>query len=69
MKWLFIASIGFSVGKRLSGVNIFYIGEKFPNFLGSGEEFEEIQFCSCFRELAWRMENYLEGNFSEYKEE
>ena len=61
MKWLFIASIGFSVGKRLSGVNIFYIGEKFPNFLGSGEEFEEIQFCSCFRDL--------EGNFSEYKEE
>ena len=24
------------------------IGEKFPNFLGSGEEFDDIQFNACF---------------------
>ena len=74
MKWLFIASIGFSVGKRLSGVNIFQnfpriIGEKFLNFLGSWEEFDEIQFCACFFNLGWRSVNYLAGNFAECKEE
>ena len=57
-----------------AGVNIFQnlprvIGEKFPNFLGSGEEFDEIQFHACFCDLGWRSVNYLEGNFSECKEE
>ena len=35
-----------------AGVNIFknsprILGEKFPNFLGSGEEFNEIQLSAC----------------------
>ena len=45
------------------------IGEKFPNFLGSGEEFDEIQFNACCCDLGWRSVNSLEGNFSECKEE
>ena len=45
------------------------IGEKFPNFLGSGEEFAEIQFNASCCDLGWRSVNYLEGNFSECMEE
>ena len=43
------------------------IGEKFPNFLGSGEEFDEIQFQAYCRDLGLGSVNYLEGNFSEYE--
>ena len=47
------------------GVNIFQnsprkIGEKFPNFLGSGEEFDEIQFQACCHNLELGSDNYLE---------
>ena len=57
-----------------AGVNIFQnsprnIGEKFPNFLGYGEEFDEIQFHARCRDLGRGSDIYLEGNFSEYKEE
>ena len=57
-----------------AGVNIFQnsprkIGEKFPNFLGSGEEFDEIQFQACCHNLGLGSDNYLEGNFSECKNE
>ena len=45
------------------------IGEKFPNFLGYGEEFDEIQFRARCRDLGRGSDIYLEGNFSEYKEE
>ena len=56
------------------GVNIFQnsprkIGEKFPNFLGSGEEFDEIQFQTCCHNLGVGSDNYLEGSFSECKDE
>ena len=58
----------------MAGMNIFknsprILGEKFPNFLGSGEEFNEIQLRACCRYLEWGSINYLEGNFSECKEE
>ena len=48
------------------GGNIFQnspriIREKFPNFLGSGEKFYEIQFCVCFCDLGWGSVNNLEG--------
>ena len=41
-----------------AGVNIFknsprILGEKFPNFLGSWEEFDEIQLRTCCRDLEW----------------
>ena len=45
------------------------IGEKFPNFFGYGEEFDEIQFHARCRDLGRGSDIYLEGNFSEYKEE
>ena len=45
------------------------LGEKFPNFLGYGEEFDEIQFRARCRDLGRGSDIYLEGNFSEYKEE
>ena len=53
-----------------AGVNIFrnllrIMGEKFPNLLGSGEEFNEIQFHTCCCNLGWGSVNYLEGNFFE----
>ena len=38
-------------------------------FLGSGEEIKEIQFRACFCDLGWGSVNYLEGNFSECKED
>ena len=40
------------------------IGEKFPNFLGSGEEFDEIQLSVSCHYLEWGSVNYMEGNFS-----
>ena len=57
-----------------AGVNIFQnspriIGEKFSIFLGSGKDFDEIQFRTCFCDLGWGSVNYLEENFSECKEE
>ena len=57
-----------------AGVNIFknlprILGEKFPNFLGSWEEFDEIQLRTCCRDLEWWIVNYSEGKFSECKEE
>ena len=59
---------------RMPGVNIFknsprILGEKFANLLGSGEEFDDIKFCVCCSDLRWGSVNYLEGNFSECKEE
>ena len=53
-----------------AGVNIFQnsprkIGEKFPNFLGSGEEFDEIQFQA----YCYNLELGREGNFPECKDE
>ena len=57
-----------------TGVNIFQnspriIGEKFPHFLGSGEEFDDIQFRMCFCDFGWGSVNNLKGNISERKEE
>ena len=53
-------------------MNIFHnspriIGEKFTNFLASGEEFDEIQSRACFCNLGWGSVNYFEGNFSDIK--
>ena len=42
---------------------------KVSQFLGSGEEFDEIQFQACCRDLGLGSVNYLEGNFSECKDE
>ena len=55
-----------------AGENIFQIspriiGEKFPLFLGSGEEFDETQFRTCFCNLGRGSVNYLEGTFLSVK--
>ena len=55
-----------------AGVNIFrnsprIIGEKFSNFLGSGEEFDEIQSRACFCNLGWESVNYFWETFLNLK--
>ena len=45
------------------------IGEKFSNFLGSGEDFDEIEFQAYCRNLRLGSVNYLKGKFSKCKED